>query len=61
MNRIQETINATKTIRLFHSSSGECFWSFLKNNKYLQYMYAEIGKKYYFLKAEKWVFCNRDI
>jgi len=36
---------------LFDSLSFECFFSFWKNNKYLEYLCAEVGKKYYLLKS----------
>jgi len=48
-------------IWLFDSVIVECFCSFWKNNKYLEYLSAEVGKKYYFLTKLKIVFCNRDV
>jgi len=48
-------------ILLFDSVSVECFCSFWKNNKYLEYLCAEVWRKYYLLKKLKMVFCNRDV
>jgi len=38
-------IKVTKTVRLFDSSSFESFCSFWMNNKYLDYLSAEVGKE----------------
>jgi hypothetical protein len=44
MNRIQENIKFTETIRLIDSSGVEIFCSFWKNDKYLEYLSTEVGK-----------------
>jgi len=49
MNRIYKMINFTTTNKIVYSSGVESFCSFWKNTKYLEYLSAEVGRKYYFL------------
>jgi hypothetical protein len=54
-------IKVIKMIRLFDSVSVECFCLFCRNNNYLEYLSAEVGKIFLVKKAENGVFCDREV